>query len=231
MVMVLLPPEGPHMGVSPRRVPTTEWEQALWQRGFGAVAGVDEAGRGPLAGPVVAAAVVLPEHARFPWLDDVRDSKLLSAAQRARLAACIHADLPGVGTGTAEAAEIDALGIGHATRLAMLRAVTALAVAPDFLLVDGRERVALAIRQQAVVDGDAQCLSIALASVVAKVHRDQLMDALDRLYPGWGFAQHKGYPTAEHRTRLARLGPLPVHRRSYAPVRAALAGWGDGLAR
>lgn len=203
-------------------LPDREREAALWREGFRVVAGVDEVGRGPLAGPVVAAAVVLPPDFHASWLAEVRDSKLLTQTERQRLDANIRTDLAAVAVGSATVEEIDCLGIGAANRLAMLRAVAALPLLPDFLLIDGRERLAVEIAQRAVIDGDALCLSIAAASIVAKVHRDALMDQLDAAYPGWGFARHKGYPTAEHRTKLAAEGPLPVHRRSYAPVRRLL---------
>jgi ribonuclease HII len=216
------------MARSAHIIPTLERETVLWERGRVAVAGVDEVGRGPLAGPVISAAVVLPPDAHWPWLPGVRDSKLLTPMQRRRLDLSIRAALPALAVGAASVPEIDTLGIGRATRLAMTRAVEALPAAPDHLLIDGRERVPLDIPQDAVSDGDARCLSIALASIVAKVFRDRLMDEIDAQHPGWGFARHKGYPTAEHRAQLAALGPLPVHRRSYAPVQLALTALGSG---
>lgn len=202
-------------------VPNFRLEAELWRGGALRVAGIDEAGRGPLAGPVVAAAVVLPADAAFPWLARVRDSKVLAAKVREELAVRIR-EAAAVGVGAVPERDIDRLGIAAASRLAMLLAVAALPQRPDHLLVDGFALPECPLPQTAIIDGDARCLSIAGASIVAKVERDRLMVELDERYPGYGFTRHKGYATREHCAALARLGPSPVHRRSFAPVRALL---------
>lgn len=186
--------------------------------------GVDEAGRGPLAGAVVAAVVVL---APGQLIEGVRDSKLLSAAQRERLALRIRGEALGWALGRAAVAEIDRLNILNATFLAMERAVAGLAVPPRELAVDGNRAprfAGFAGVVRTVVGGDRSCPAIAAASILAKVARDAEMLELDAAYPGYGFARHKGYPTAEHRAVLAQRGPCAAHRRSFAPVRAAMPG-------
>jgi ribonuclease HII len=184
----------------------------------GPVAGVDEAGRGPLAGPVVAAAVIL-DPLRTPR--GIRDSKLLSAAQRERLAVLIRAQAVAFGIGWAEPAEIDAVNILQATFLAMRRAVLALAVRPGHLLVDGNrlprlEGLGEGLTAQAIVRGDASEASIGAASILAKCERDAYMLRMHDLYPQYDFARHKGYPTPAHRRLLEKWGPCPLHRRSFA---------------
>ena len=180
------------------------------------VAGVDEAGRGPLAGPVVAAAVVLDREAGWEGLDD---SKKLDAATRELLYARVLTGARAFAWSVMGPRAIDRVNIRRASLEAMRRAVLRLRLAPGLVLVDGLDRVpGLACRQQAVVDGDAKLLSIAAASVVAKVVRDRIMARLDRVWPGYGFARHKGYGTAEHLAALTRLGPCPIHRYSFAPV-------------
>ena len=198
--------------------------RALLRAGARAVAGVDEVGMGPLAGPVVAAAVVLPERVELPGLDD---SKRLPAPVRERLAAAIHAQALAVGVAELWPAEIDRRNIYRAGLEAMRRAVAALAVAPDHVLVDARTIPELAMPQTRIVGGDALDGSIAAASVVAKVHRDALMVRLDAEYPGYGFARHKGYATASHLAALRRRGPSPMHRRSFAPVSQLTLAFGD----
>ena len=194
-------------------------EQALLARGVAAVCGIDEAGRGPLAGPVVAACVVL-DAARLP--QGLADSKKLTAAARARLAADIRR-LARVGVGLASAAEIDRLNIHHATLLAMRRAFEALpGPVPAFALVDGRFAPELPCPAEAVVKGDATVLSIAAASIIAKVTRDDILMKLHEAYPAYGFDRHKGYPTKAHLQALRAHGPCPEHRRSYRPVAACL---------
>jgi ribonuclease HII len=190
----------------------------LLAAGARAVAGVDEVGMGPLAGPVVAAAVVLPEAPSLPGLDD---SKRLSRAARERLAALIQAQALAVGVGSASRAEIDRLNIHRAGLEAMRRAVLALPLAPDHLLVDARTIPGVACAQTAIVGGDASDGSIAAASIVAKVARDAIMRRLDERHPGWGLAEHMGYATPRHLDALRRLGPSPEHRRSFAPVARA----------
>ena len=192
------------------------FEQQAQARGYRAIAGIDEAGRGPLAGPVVAAAVILPEHFELPGLTD---SKLLSASARERLYPLIRAQALAVGLGVARAEEIDQINILQATLRSMQRAVGRLAVPADFLLIDGNVPVPLPLPQQTLVKGDSRSLSIAAASVVAKVVRDRIMTTYDRLFPGYGFAGHKGYGSAAHCLAIARLGPSPCHRRTFGGVR------------
>lgn len=197
-------------------------ERLLWRQGYLRVAGVDEVGRGPLAGPVVAAAVVFPSGFRPNRLPGLRDSKQLTAAARERLMPQVRLLASGVGIGSASPGEIDALGIVGATRTAMSRAVRQLTEPAEHLLVDALLLECDGIPCRAIIHGDAICCSIAAASIVAKVARDALMDDLDAVHPGYGFARHKGYPTAEHLSALERLGPTPQHRRSFAPVRRLL---------
>ena len=199
------------------------FEQEAWTGGLLRIAGVDEAGRGPLAGPVVAAAVAFGkdflEAEAEKSLAGLDDSKKLPAARReffhALLAACPHAR---IGVASASVAEIDSLNILRATHLAMARAVAQLAPPPDLALVDGLPVKGLPVPHRAIVGGDASSLSIAAASVMAKVTRDRLMVALAAEHPGYGFERHKGYGTKEHLDALRRCGPCPAHRRSFAPV-------------
>lgn len=188
----------------------------MWRAGFERVAGLDEAGRGAWAGPVVAAAVILPRHARLP--DTVRDSKLLSPAQRETLFPLICQTAVAWGVGQASHIEIDTLGIVPATRLAMTRAIQALTVQPDALLIDAVTLPAVSLRQRVLYHADTLCLSVAAASILAKVTRDRLMVELDGQYPGYGFAAHKGYGTAAHRQALAANGASPIHRLTYRPL-------------
>lgn len=192
-------------------------ERELWRQGFIHIAGLDEAGRGPLAGPVVAAAAVLPPRCRLPG---VADSKLLSAARRERLHDLIMERARRVGIGIAEARTVDRLNVLAATHIAMQAAIEQLDPPPELLLIDGRGLPGARIPQRAVVGGDRICASIAAASILAKVVRDRLMMKLDARYPGYGFGSHKGYATREHLARLAELGPCPEHRLTFAPVRA-----------
>jgi len=185
--------------------------------GAAVVAGVDEAGRGPLAGPVVAAAVVLDP--RSGW-DGVDDSKRLSPEARERIYARVLTEARAFAWSVAGPRSIDALNIRRASLEAMRRAVALLPLRPDLVLVDGHDRIPdLACRQAAFVSGDARLLSVAAASVVAKVVRDRIMERLDRVWPDYGFARHKGYGTPEHLAALRRLGPCRLHRFSFAPVR------------
>ena len=181
------------------------------------IVGVDEAGRGPLAGPVVAAAVLLCEGG-IAGLDD---SKKLTAKRRAELEVEIKARCRW-GIGEASVAEIDSINILQATFVAMTRAVEALGFEPGEVLVDGNRLPVLPVQAQAIVKGDARVPTISAASILAKVHRDRLCLALDERHPQYGFAAHKGYPTAEHLQALRRFGPCPAHRRSFGPVRAAV---------
>ena len=205
-------------------VPTLACEQRLWTEGYARVAGLDEAGRGAWAGPVVAAAVILPsnEPALLQELVGVRDSKTLTAARREALLAVIRELALAVGVGVVPAAEIDALGIVPATRQAMALALQAISPPADYLLIDYLRLPKIAVPQHSQPKGDAHVLTIAAASIVAKVSRDRLMVELEVRFPGYGFAQHKGYGTAAHRAALAELGPSEVHRFSFAPLRGEL---------
>ena len=187
------------------------------------IAGVDEAGRGPLAGPVVAAAVILDPDCKMRGL---RDSKTLSADQRERLAIMIRAEAIAWAVGSADVAEIDALNILQASMLAMRRAVAALSVAPTKALVDGDHCPAFGCPAHAIVKGDRDIPSISAASIIAKTARDAMLLELDRVYPVYGFAQHKGYGTREHLAALTRHGPCPAHRR-FMPVVQPSFDFGD----
>ncbi|NLS76494.1 MAG: ribonuclease HII [Chloroflexi bacterium] len=201
--------------------PTLDTELTLFGQGYRLIAGLDEVGRGSWAGPVMAAAVALPLE-RQGLLEDlagVRDSKQLAPRQRERLLPLIRRAALAIGIGSVPAAEIDRIGIVPATRQAMALALADLSLQPDYLLIDALRLPAIRLPQYALPKGDAKCLCIAAASIVAKVARDQLMVAEEARYPGYGFAAHKGYGTAQHRAALAQLGPCPIHRLSFAPLR------------
>ncbi len=200
--------------------PGLDEERSLLACGYRRIAGVDEAGRGAWAGPVYAAAVVLPlERPDLPEvLAGVRDSKQLSPRQRETLSGVIRGVALGVGVGWAEVEEIDDLGILPATRLAMARAVGQLSGPVDALLIDYVRLPEVPLPQRSLPRADARCLSVAAASIIAKVERDRRMAELDREYPGYGFARHKGYGTLQHRRALQQLGPSPLHRRTWRPV-------------
>ncbi len=206
------------------RAPDLALELALHNDGVAIIAGIDEAGRGAWAGPVVAAAVVLPlERSDLKSeLDGVRDSKLLSSCQRSHWAGKILEIASSIGVGQATAEEVDTLGLILATRTAMTRAVHELDPLPDYLLIDHILLPESELPQTALPRGDAIVLSIAAASIIAKVTRDTIMIELDKHYPGYGFPQHKGYGTSVHRQALVALGPAPVHRRSFKPIAALL---------
>lgn len=201
-------------------IPTLDYEQRLWTAGYRRVAGLDEAGRGAWAGPVVAAAVVLPPAGDelLHTLARVRDSKVLTARQREACLAAVQEHALAWGVGAVPPAEIDRIGIVPATRRAMALAIQALALTADSLLIDYLVLPDLPLPQHSLPNGDARVLSIAAASIVAKVSRDRMMADLEAEVPGYGFARHKGYGTPEHRAALAALGPSPVHRRSFAPL-------------
>ncbi len=194
-------------------------EEAARKRGALRIAGLDEVGRGPLFGPVVAAAVILP---RGCQLHGLNDSKKLSEKKRNGLDREIRANAVAWAIASVDAETIDRINIRNASLLAMRRAVEQLALSPDFLLIDGRDTVDCDCPQQAIIRGDATSFSIAAASVLAKVHRDRLLVELDREYPGYGLASHKGYSSPEHLAALARLGPTPLHRRTFHPVAQTL---------
>jgi ribonuclease HII len=199
--------------------PTFAEERALIGRGITMIAGLDEAGCGCWAGPVFAAAVILPLDSRIGL---VRDSKTLSCEQRQRTAARIKEEAAAWAVGTASAEEIDAMNIRRAGALAMRRAVEGLAMRPEFVLIDAFVIPGLGIPSKSIIKGDLKVKSIAAASVIAKVARDAHMEELDRRYPGYGFAAHAGYGTKAHQDALARLGPCPEHRKSYAPIKRFL---------
>jgi ribonuclease HII len=207
------------------------FEEEEYSRGFRLIAGVDEVGRGPLAGPVVAAAVVLP---RAYSNSEIRDSKLLSIKQRERLAPLIQNHAVEYALGIVQAEEIDQFNIHQASLLAMVKGLAGLNAKPDCALIDGNQAIPMTVfrmgefiagrtvHQKLIIKGDRSCLSIAAASIIAKVARDALMVEYDKRYPEYGFADHKGYGCAEHLEALRRYGPSPIHRRSFKPVREAL---------
>ena len=209
----------PH-AVSPSATPDMRQERALMRQGHALVAGVDEAGRGAWAGPVVAAAVILPRNAmRLAVLHGVRDSKLLTPHRRTALFDEIYQAAWAVGVGMASHAEIDNLGIVPATRQAMQRAIELLNITPQALVIDA-VKLDVPLPQRVMFHADTLCLSVAAASIIAKVTRDRLMTELDAQYPGYGFAQHKGYGTRQHQRALAELGPSAIHRMTFEPVKA-----------
>ncbi len=202
--------------------PTFTQEDELWGKGFTFVAGIDEVGRGPLAGPVVAAAVIFAKTTNAPWIEDVRDSKTLSAKKRETLSVLIRKEAVAYGIGVILREQIDFLNILEATKLAMRVAVEQLAVLPDALLIDAMKLPEIPISQKSIIKGDSISRSIAAASIIAKVHRDGLMKEYDELYPGYGFARNMGYGTKEHMGKLQEIGACPIHRTSFAPVRRVL---------
>jgi ribonuclease HII len=210
------------------RLKFRSYEEESFARGYHSIAGIDEVGRGPLAGPVVAAAVIFPRgyvHA------DIRDSKLMTAKQRERVAQVIQQSALAWAIGVADVHEIDRLNILQASLLAMVKALAALKAKVDCVLIDGNQTIPLGLfrtgrfaegrvlYQRTIIKGDQRCVSIAAASIVAKVARDRIMAKLDLKYPEYGFADHKGYSCAAHFEALRRLGPSPAHRKSFRPVR------------
>ncbi len=207
-------------------MPNIQYEKnARKESGLSFIAGLDEAGRGALAGPVVAAAAILPLDSpeELARLDEVNDSKQLSAAKREKLFGLITDNALAFGIGSTPAAMIDEIGIIPATKLAMLSALDQLNPAAEYLLIDGRIRLNnKPLHQQSIIRGDSKSLSIAAASILAKVTRDRLMIRLDSQYPAYGFARHKGYGTEYHRDAISRLGSMPEHRMSFSPLRTML---------
>jgi ribonuclease HII len=195
------------------------YETPLWEKGLTCIAGVDEAGMAPLAGPVVAAAVILPREFRPRGIDD---SKQVNAPERERLAIEIKRSATCWAVGITTVEEIDAINIYRAGLLAMQRAVEGLAIRPEHILIDARRLPELKIPQNGIVHGDALSLTIAAASIIAKTTRDAIMTECDRQHPGYGFARHKGYPTAQHFAAIEEIGVCALHRRSFAPIRQAL---------
>jgi ribonuclease HII len=199
--------------------PTLRFEQALWEKGLSLVAGIDEAGRGPIAGPVSAAAIILPvDPGLTERLKGVRDSKQMPAEAREHWAETLKQVAVAYGVGYASVEEIDYIGIAPATQLAAQRALDGLAMRPDHLLLDYFKLPGYQTGQTSLIKGDARSLSIAAASVLAKTARDALLIDMDCVYPGYGFASHKGYCTRAHIEALERLGPCDLHRRSFRPL-------------
>lgn len=192
------------------------FEKDAWQKGFSMVAGIDEAGRGPLAGPVVSAAVILPQGFSVA---QVRDSKTLSPKQRDNLYDKIYAHAVSIGVGIADSAEIDRINILKASLLSMRIALENLTHPPDYLLIDGQFPIASELPQKPVIKGDSLSISIAAASIIAKVTRDRLMDTYHKDYPQFGFSTHKGYPTKAHKDAIRRFGICPIHRRTFKGVK------------
>jgi ribonuclease HII len=202
--------------------PDFTFERALWRQGITAVAGIDEAGRGPIAGPVAVGAVVLPAEETIPAvLSGVRDSKQMGPEERTAWTAIIQEVAVAFSVATASVEEIDSLGIVQAVHLAAQRALLGLPVAPQHLLIDYFSLTNSACPQTAIVKGDQRSLSIAAASVLAKTSRDALLVEADSLYPGYGFASHKGYCTAAHQLALEKLGPCSYHRKTFRPISTA----------
>jgi len=199
--------------------PTFDTENELMCQGYSLVAGIDEVGRGAIAGPVVAGAVILPMGFEVPWLCKVRDSKQLSPRQRETLFELMTASRLFAAVGIVSHTSIDESGIVKATKMAMREAVSQLAVRPDYLLIDALSLPEVGLPHRGIVRGDQLCLSIACASIIAKVVRDRYMMELDYCYPGYGLACHKGYATSRHLESVQRLGLSPIHRRSFAPNR------------
>ena len=204
------------------RIPSFAEEKNLEAQGYRLIAGVDEVGRGPLAGPVMAAAVILPCDLNGDWLTEVRDSKQLSPAKRDFLSPKIQEAAVSVGVGAAGHDIVDAWGILEATHIAMKMAVKQLSVAPDYLLIDHVRLTEMPMPQKNITNGDSLCVSIACASIIAKVARDYLMVEYDKEYPGYEFARHKGYCTRVHLALLHHWGPCPIHRRSFRPVKGII---------
>ena len=202
--------------------PNLDHEMELKSQGYQLIAGIDEVGRGALAGPVVASAVILPHPANLAWLGLVRDSKQLNSRQRESLFDLISKEALAVGTGIVPSQVIDSINILKATKLAMMQAVERLPRKPHFLIIDRVTLSQCPIPQRGITGGDRLCLSIACASIIAKVTRDRMMEEFDRIYPGYGFARHKGYGTGEHVSCLGKLGPSPIHRLYFAPVRSVI---------
>jgi ribonuclease HII len=207
-----------------RQKPTFVEEKALRKQGYQFVAGIDEVGRGALMGPVMAAAVILPDNIKGKWKTRVRDSKQLTPKDRDYLFDFICEAAVSYGIGSSTNDEIDNMGIGKATRIAMVKAVRQLNPAPHFLIIDWVKLKESYLPQKSIVHGDALCFSIACASIIAKVTRDRLVTEMDKDYPGYSFSDHKGYGTPEHLACLKAKGPCALHRRSFRPV-SEMAGW------
>jgi len=210
------------------QLPNLGHENKLKSQGYTLIAGIDEAGRGALAGPVVAGAVILPHPANLPWFELVRDSKELNSRKRESLFDLINKEAVAVGIGIVAPKVIDSINILKATKLAMMQAIEKLSEQPNFLLIDRLSLSQCPIPQEGITRGDKTCLSIACASIMAKVTRDHIMKEFDQIYPDYGFAQHKGYGTVMHISCLQKLGPSPIHRLYFAPVRNIIMGQRSG---
>ena len=194
-------------------------EKTLLDAGYSLIAGIDEVGRGPLAGPVVAGVVMLPPNPDGDWVGEIQDSKKMTSIQRERSYCHLREQSIATATGIVSAEEIDQIGIAPSTFLAMKRALYTLPLQPQYLLIDAFQLKDVNIPQKAIVKGDSLSLSIAAASIVAKVTRDRIMKDLEKVYPGYGFAKNKGYGSSEHILKLKQLGPCQIHRYSFAPIR------------
>ncbi len=203
-------------------IPSLVEERRLIAQGYRFIAGVDEVGRGALAGPVVAAAVILPRHIKAPWREQVRDSKLLTPQKRDYLFSYIHETAISIGVGTASHQVVDASNIVKATQMAMKQAIARLSPPAEALLIDYMFLPEVSLPQKGIVNGDCLCFSIACASIIAKVTRDRMMVEQDSIHPGYALGQNKGYYTEEHLAGLRRLGPSPIHRRSFHPGKGML---------
>ncbi|HAS27687.1 MAG TPA: ribonuclease HII [Dehalococcoidia bacterium] len=199
--------------------PTFDEEQLLSSQGFCYIAGVDEAGRGCLAGPVVAAAVILPSDTNGDWTSQIMDSKMLTAEKREYLFSFIQDNAVSCGIGIVSNEIIDVVNILQATKMAMRQAIEQLNPQPDTLLIDFLKLQDVPLPQKGIPHGDGLCFSIACASIIAKVYRDRLMNEMDILYPGYGLCKHKGYWTADHISCINKLGPCPIHRRTFQPIK------------
>jgi len=213
---------------APSQSPNLDHENELKSQGYELIAGIDEVGRGALAGPVVAGAVILPHPASLTWFELVRDSKELDYKKRETLFNFIMKEALAVGIGIIPPQVIDSVNILRATKLAMMQAVEKLPKQPHFLIIDRVTLSQCPIPQKGITRGDKLCLSIACASIIAKVTRDRMMQEFDQTYPGYGFAQHKGYGTGKHLSCLKKLGPSPIHRLYFAPVRNVITSQSSG---
>ena len=207
-----------------RQKPSFNEEKALRKQGYQFIAGIDEVGRGALMGPVMAAAVILPDNIKGPWKTRVCDSKQLTPKDRDYLFGFICEAAVSYGIGFSSNEEIDSMGIAKATRIAMVKAIRQLKPTPHFLIIDWVKLKESYLPQKSIVHGDALCFSIACASIIAKVTRDRLVTEMDKDYPGYNFSDHKGYGTEEHLACLKAKGPCALHRRSFRPV-SEMTGW------
>ncbi len=194
-------------------------EEELWRRGFEYIAGVDEVGRGAIAGPVLAAAVILPKNFSPSWIKDIKDSKLIKESKREYLSYCIKKNAVSFAIGIVDPRYIDEFGIVDATRRAMLTAIKNLSRRPDFVLIDFMILPGLDIPSRSIVKGERESITIASASIIAKTERDRILREMEDVYPGYNFARNKGYGTREHMNAIKKLGPCEIHRRSFRPVK------------